>query len=896
MLKKQLTRLCNSMTLGTKFVVFIMVILSTTMSLNALYLYHGQKQAYLESLHAQAKVQAKLIASLSKEAILANDYLSLNRYMQDLAQLEDVIYGAIFSKSGDKMTSYLDKNHRYIKPLVDAGKPVTIEFIVDHFKNDEKVLVISAPIYLDEEPIGTLRMAMDKERLAEMARAELLKQLLSSITIILLLSTFIYFVFRFNVLKPIANLMAGAQRVANGNLAQDVITHGKDEFGTLTTSFNEMMHKLRESIGQNTAAMDKLQVLNSDLEQIVQERTARLELAQKIAHMGHWDYHVTTRQIHASNEIYNIFGIDPTKPLTRLRLIRFVYLDDRLKMIHAIRQCIRSGKPVDFELRIHRHDGELRTIAATAQLTTHDKSRYLFGIVQDITVRKAAETSAQRALVDKVNAESANRAKSAFLANMSHEIRTPLTAIIGYAETLLNTPVSPQEHAQSIGTILRNGKHLLHVINEILDLSKIESEKLAVENLPVNLTEICQDVSQVMSGQVQSKGLIFSFDYQFPLPTRINTDPVRLKQILFNLISNAIKFTSKGYIQISVRHVPERSLIGWTIVDTGIGIDEDKLKTLFSPFTQADSSTTRKFGGTGLGLYISRQLVQMLGGDISIKSIKGLGSRIDFTIATGRIDHADLITALPKPTQAAATTIAAPSQITAGRILLAEDSEDNQNLIKLLLKATDVQLSIVATGKAAIEAALAGDYDLVLMDMQMPEIDGVEATRYLRQAGYSRPIISLTANAMEEDRRRCLSAGASAFLTKPIDVNRFHDTLAQYLAAPAIQTSSPSENFIDEFEELRRDFILSLEARSARMLTALHDGNYVELAGCLHKLKGIAGAYGYPDLTAAAAHMESLHQCGKTSELHAELNQLIARIQQIVSHDLTHQPQRRESA
>lgn len=883
------------MTLGTKFVVFIMVILSITMTINALYFYYGQRQAYLENLQSQAKVQAKLVASLSKEAILANDYLSLNRYMQDLSRLEDVIYGAIFSRRGDKMTSYLDKSHHYIKPLVDSGKPVTIEFIVEHFKNDQQVLEIVEPIYLDEELIGSLHMALDKQRLSEMARSELLKQLLSSITIILLLSAFIYFVFRFNVLKPIANLIAGAQRVADGNLDQEVITLGNDEFGTLTTSFNEMMHKLRESIGQNNFAMAKLKNLNSGLEQIVQERTARLELAQKIAHMGHWDYHIKSRQIHASQEIYNIFGVDPLTQLTRLGLIRFVYLDDRLKLIHAIRQCIRTGKPVDFEIRIQRSDGNLRTLAASAQLTTHDKSRYLFGIVQDITARKVAETAAQQALVDKVNAESANRAKSAFLANMSHEIRTPLTAIIGYAETLLSTPVSPQEHSQSISTILRNGKHLLHVINEILDLSKIESEKLAVENISVNLIEICQDVSQVMSAQVQAKGLAFTFDYQFPLPARICTDPVRLKQILFNLLSNAIKFTTKGFVQVSVSYAAERACIDWTIVDTGIGISEDKIKTLFSPFTQADSSTTRKFGGTGLGLYISKQLVQMLGGQISIQSVKGLGTRIDFTIATGSVDHADIISTLPSVSPVSQVTLTAPSQIKAGHILLAEDSEDNQNLIKLLLKSTGAKLTIVGTGKAAIESALSGSYDLVLMDMQMPEIDGVEATRYLRQAGYTQPIISLTANAMEEDRRRCMTAGASTFLTKPIDVTLFYSTIAQYLQS-TFSEQATTDYYDDAFDELKRQFILSLESRSSNLLMAFNDGNVAELASGLHKLKGIAGAYGYQELTDTAAHVEFLLKTRSSNEIRAELNRLIEMIQHSILSYYQLYPQHQASA
>lgn len=395
--------------------------------------------------------------------------------------------------------------------------------------------------------------------------------------------------------------------------------------------------------------------------------------------------------------------------------------------------------------------------------------------------RLVHERTEQLEIARKV-AEDASAAKSMFLANMSHEVRTPLTSVLGFAE-LLTDPVFPEaERTRAAHSIVHQGHHLMKVLNDILDLSKIEAGQLSIERSACSTWELVTDVINLMRVRAEMKGLNLSATADFPLPTVITTDPVRLRQALCNLIGNAIKFTQSGEVRVNVSCglANEVSQIRFDVIDTGIGLSQSQIECLFRPFAQADPSIAHRYGGTGLGLTISRKLARLLGGDLSCKSTPNRGSTFSLTIDAGDqtgVLHAEDASQLTSGdhgmSSPAVTAHAAPSAL-GMRVLVADDSVDNQRLVSFMLNRAGASVELVENGRQAVEAGLRAaqanqPYDLILMDVHMPELDGLGAVRELRAAGYTLPIAALTASAMNAERLRCLEAGCDEFLTKPID-------------------------------------------------------------------------------------------------------------------------------
>ncbi|MEM8781332.1 MAG: ATP-binding protein [Planctomycetota bacterium] len=390
-------------------------------------------------------------------------------------------------------------------------------------------------------------------------------------------------------------------------------------------------------------------------------------------------------------------------------------------------------------------------------------------------------------------ADAANLAKSQFLANMSHEIRTPMTAILGYADLMRDPSLTGPHRREHLDTIRRNGEHLLVILNDILDVSKIEAGQMTVERIETRPLLLLEQSLDLLKVRAQETEISLTLEPVFPLPETIASDPVRFRQVILNLVGNAVKFSPHGTVTVRPSFDAEQQRLAIEITDNGIGMNDEQVAALFRPFTQADDSTTRKFGGTGLGLTISKRLAEMLGGDITVSSQPQRGSTFTVTFATGPVPEAALLHEMPvapvsAPTaRAAATDGSAPL---AGRILLAEDGPDNQRLITFILKKAGLTVDLAVDGQQALDflnEARERDlvYDLILMDMQMPRVDGLTATRSARALGYAGPIIALTAHAMDEQRREALAAGCSAFATKPIDRQALLALIAQHLGQAA---------------------------------------------------------------------------------------------------------------
>ena len=473
-----------------------------------------------------------------------------------------------------------------------------------------------------------------------------------------------------------------------------------------------------------------------------------------------------------------------------------IVLRDEMDGIEAARQIgSRFNVPVVFLTSYADEDVLPRARAASpfGYLVKPFDNRELNATIKMALDRAALEAklreSEEQLAKAKEAAEAANRAKSRFLANMSHEIRTPMTAIIGYSELLTRSEMPRSQQQQCLQTICRNAENLLNIINDILDLSKIEAGKTELELKDCSPAEIVEDVRSSLEVCANEKRLGLDVVHVFPLPRTIRTDPVRLRQILVNLVGNALKFTETGGVKIAVRRVGQEDdtpCVQFEVADTGIGMSDEDISRVFQPFTQADDSTTRRFGGTGLGLTISRKLAELLGGRIDVRSKPGKGSIFTLTIDPGPLENVPL---LESPT---ATSMARkapfnwqPYRKLHGRVLVVEDEESLQGLFSRFFQQTEIEVDLASDGRIAYEKATESKatgrpYDLILLDIRIPEMDGYEVARQLRQDGWQGPIIAQTAYALTGDREKCLEAGCDDYISKPINPAELFDAIARH--------------------------------------------------------------------------------------------------------------------
>ncbi len=471
--------------------------------------------------------------------------------------------------------------------------------------------------------------------------------------------------------------------------------------------------------------------------------------------------------------------------------------------------------------------------------------------------------------------EAANRAKSEFLANMSHEIRTPLNAILGFTELLLKGADGGNEadRADFLETIHNSGLHLMELINDILDLSKIEAGRMDIEHIACEPLGVVQTVLALLRSRAEEQKVQLTWQSQDGVPATIATDPVRLKQLLMNLLSNAVKFTPGGTVHVVLRPAGP-SKLAFDVIDSGVGIPPDKLDAIFDAFVQADNSVTRQYGGTGLGLPISRRIARALGGDLVVHSELGKGSTFTATIEAVPCRGAAESTSPTAQAQVPSDDPAGDANVLQGkRMLVVDDGPSNRKLIRLVLRRAGVEVEMAEDGQQAVDLAAAQSFDLILMDMQMPVMDGYTATRELRRRGLTIPILALTAHAMREDQAKCLEAGCSGYLPKPVQQDFLLAELARTLEHASGRTGDGGERTTTgggpplvstlplddpEFCEIVEEFVLSLPEQLRRLRDAHAAGDFEELTRQSHRLKGAGGMAGFADLMTVAKQLEDL--------------------------------------
>jgi len=561
----------------------------------------------------------------------------------------------------------------------------------------------------------------------------------------------------------------------------------------------------------------------------------------------------------------------------------------------------------DVHLNVDASDGKHYSLRANCSPILDDRGGLQAMVIsfQDVTELELRGTALREA---KDQADAANQAKSQFLANMSHEIRTPMNAILGFTEVLRRGGLrNGADAGKHLDIIHSSGRHLLNLINDILDLSKVEAGRLEAERVATAPHQVAREVVQTLAERAQDKGLALELLLPQALPASIEGDPARLRQILTNLIGNAIKFTEQGAVKVLLRLEDhgERNRYCIDVQDSGIGIAADKLDSVFEPFVQAESSTTRRFGGTGLGLTISRGFARAMGGDITASSMVGHGTTFTVWLDAGEAGAAALVE--PSELNAASQAAAVPSagvqwHFPPAHVLVVDDGSENRQLVRVLLEEVGLQVSEAENGQVALDRIGAERFDLVLMDMQMPVMDGQTATRRMRDQGFSLPVVALTANAMKGFESELDAAGFSGYLTKPIDVDALLQDLASRLggqaigageaellaALPSPQAASAGALTGNEDEpalvsrlakhaklgRIVARFVEQLPTKLLLMKDAIEREDMAELAALAHWLKGAGGSMGFDDLFEPARSLEAAAKAGDAAVAAAVLIEL----------------------
>lgn len=811
--------------LGIQLAIYISFLLAFSLAGFSIHATNEQVESIRSNMQLQAKVLANNLSATSADHLLIRDYTSIEQLLLRSVEFPGVLNIQLSDQTGKLLGDVTRKEGQEAE--VKYGQPALIlpkeEKVLTFF--EEETMIVWQPIILGEL-LGWVKITYSLNSIIRFQQNIIMRSVFEGLMIIFI-SVILLLVYLRRSTKTIERYTEFADNLNEIKGEEVYITKSSVELEHLGIALNSASYSLYEQSLRISTTM-------SEMERLAAFPEMNPNIVLSMNKKGEVQY-------------LNPYGESLIDELEILQSHMSILLPENIKNI--IEKCLSDDET------IQAVESEFRGRSFLWTFSPIMNQQLVHGYALEITQRRKDREQVRAAQIEKATAEAANVAKSSFLANMSHEIRTPLTAIIGFSESLLDSSQSMGERVDSINTVIRSGKHLMQIINDILDLSKVEADKLEVEHLEISPFTLLSDVQALVSLAAEEKGLYFDVEYDFPMPEVIITDPVRLKQIIINICNNAVKFTTQGGVQVKVSYDENTNLLTIKTIDTGIGLSEEQISKLFNPFTQADTSTTRQYGGTGLGLHLSKQLAVKLGGDISIESTINIGSCFITTVDAGNCDENKLLSSMPEIKSVSAQPIIEGHDVNvSGKVLLAEDNTDNQRLVSMYLNKLGAEVVIANNGKEAVELTEKNDFDLILMDMQMPVMNGVEATKRLREMGYIKPIVALTANAMKEDVETCYSAGCDDFLQKPILQDKFKECIFKYLQSTgkAQDTNNPitSALLIDEPDmiDLVEKFVKKLPQYISRINESSDKKDWDELHKNIHELKGTSGNYGFEDL------------------------------------------------